>query len=241
MTVLARTRRLTSKLNRYIGNPLEWQSSSKAMLLGVVTGLFYFHYALLASFLVSPGNESVWINSEYLARQIPWFYGFAGFSLLLILGTYITLRIKGDSVLFEYVAAMYFALSLCFFSYHIGTLSLPVGSVMVGAPVVGFIFFNRTAVMLALFVAVGVQMLLSFGAAWQWWPYAPVFAEGTAQLLSPSAFTVFQLYLFTFPHMIFLIVVSYLVLRRWRDREERVRLLSITDPLTGLFNRRSTR
>jgi diguanylate cyclase (GGDEF)-like protein len=30
-----------------------------------------------------------------------------------------------------------------------------------------------------------------------------------------------------------------MVLNRWREREAKVRLLSITDPLTGLFNRRS--
>ncbi|RLT93803.1 GGDEF domain-containing protein [Ketobacter sp.] len=239
MTVFTRTKRFTAKLNRRIGNPLEWQSSSKSMLLGVVTGLLYLHYAFLAEFLLLPGNESVWVDSAYLARQIPWFYGFIGLSVLLIIGTYLMHRLKGDSVLFEYVASLYFALSLSYFSYHIGTLSLPVGSVLVGAPVVGFIFFNRTAVMLALFVSVIIQLVLSFGAAWQLWPYAPIFVEGARQLVAPSAFSVFQLYLFTFPHMIFLIFVSYLVLRRWRDREERVRLLSITDPLTGLFNRRS--
>lgn len=239
MTWFARAKRLTSKLNRRIGNPLEWQSSSKAMLLGVVTGLFYLHYAILAEFLLFPGDESTWINTEYLSRQIPCFYGFVGLSLLLTAGTFLYYRLKGDTVAFEYVAAFYFALSLCYFSYHVGTLSLPVGSVLVGAPVVGFIFFNRTAVMLALFAALIVQLVLSFGAAWQWWPYAPMFVEGVQQLTSPSAFSVFQLYLFTFPHMIFLIVISYMVLRRWRDREERVRLLSITDPLTGLFNRRS--
>ena len=105
MTLYARAKRLTAKLNRRIGNPLEWQSSSKAMLLGVVTGLFYLHYAILAEFLLFPGDENTWINTEYLARQIPCFYGFVGLSLLLTAGTFLYYRFKGDTVAFEYVAA----------------------------------------------------------------------------------------------------------------------------------------
>ncbi len=239
MTVFINTKRLMSRINRRIGNPLEWRSSSKAMLLGVVTGVLYLHYALLAEFMLLQGDDNVWIDHAYLSTQLPFFYGFTLVSLLLITGTYLTSKVKGDSVAYEYVAAMYFGLSLCYFSYHIGTLSLPVGAVLVGAPVVGFIFFNRIAVMAAMSIAVVVQLVLSFGAAWQWWPYAPMFTEGANQLGTPSAYSVFSLYMYTFPHMIFLVVVSYMVLRRWRDREERVRLLSITDPLTGLFNRRS--
>jgi diguanylate cyclase (GGDEF)-like protein len=226
-------------VNRKIGNPLEWESSSKSMLLGAVTGILYLHYALWAEFLLLPGSYNLWIDSDYLKSQVPYFYAFSASSVILILGTFASLRKYGDTVVYEYIAALYFGLSLCYFSYQVGTLSLPVGAVLVGAPVVGFIFFNRIAVMLSLLLSLLVQLILSFGAAWQWWPYAPVFSNGPGMLLAPTAFNVFHLYFYTFPHMVFLIVISYLVLRRWRDREEKVRLLSITDPLTGLFNRRS--
>lgn len=239
MSVINVTRKITRIINRRIGNPLEWQSSSKAMLLGAVTAIFYVHYALWGEFLLLPGNESSQINLEYLSSQLKHFYCLVFTSLVLVVLTFIAHRVRGDSVVYEYFAALYFSLSLCYFSFQIGTLSLPVGAVMVGAPVVGFIFFNRMAIVVAMVLSIMVQIILSFGSAWHWWPYAPMYVEGPQQLLAPSAFTTFQLYMFTFPHMIFLVLVSYLVLRRWRDREEKVRLLSITDPLTGLFNRRS--
>ncbi|MCP5018135.1 MAG: GGDEF domain-containing protein [Ketobacter sp.] len=235
----SRLKAIAVKLNRRIGNPLEWESSSKAMLLGAVTCGLYLHYALWGELLLIQDADNHWIDQAHLASQLRWFYGFSFTSLLLIVGTYLVRQLKGDLVLFEYIASLYFGLSLCYFSYQVGTLSLPVGAVMVGAPVVGFIFFNRAAVMLALILSMLVQLALSFGAAWQWWPYAPMFHNTQGAMLSASPFVVFHMYFYTLPHMVFLITASYLVLRRWRDREEKVRLLSITDPLTGLFNRRS--
>lgn len=239
MSVINITRRITKAANRRIGNPLEWQSSSKAMLLGAVTAILYLHYALWAEFLLLSGNGADHIDLDYLAGELDYFYGFVFASLGLVVATYLAQRSTRDLVAYEYVAALYFGLSLCYFSYQVGTLSLPVGAVMVGAPVVGFIFFNRSAIVLALVLSALVQLILSFGAAWQWWAYAPIYRDGPQLLVAPSAYTTFQMYMFTFPHLVFLVLVSYLVLRRWRDREERVRLLSITDPLTGLFNRRS--
>jgi diguanylate cyclase (GGDEF)-like protein len=116
---------------------------------------------------------------------------------------------------------------------------LPVGAVLVGAPVVGFIFFNRKAVVLALLLSLAIQVILSLGSACNFWGYAPMFDANTEWGNAPTPFKVFQMYFFTLPYMIVLISISYLVLRRWRDREEKVRHLSVTDPLTGLFNRRS--
>lgn len=232
-------RAFTAKLNRRIGNPLEWESSSKAMLLGAVTCGLYLHYALWGELLLIQDSDSRLIDYAYLASQLPWFYGLSCISFLLIVCTHIARRIKGDLVLFEYIASLYFGMSLCYFSFQVGTLSLPVGAVLVGAPVVGFIFFNRVAVMLALSLSLLVQLILSFGSAWQLWAYAPMFNGHMGSMSVPTPFAVFHMYFYTMPHMIFLITISYLVLRRWRDREEKVRLLSITDPLTGLFNRRS--
>ncbi|TNC84041.1 MAG: hypothetical protein CSH49_19945, partial [Alcanivorax sp.] len=178
MSVINITRRITKAANRRIGNPLEWQSSSKAMLLGAVTAILYLHYALWAEFLLLSGNGADHIDLDYLAGELDYFYGFVFASLGLVVATYLAQRSTRDLVAYEYVAALYFGLSLCYFSYQVGTLSLPVGAVMVGAPVVGFIFFNRSAIVLALVLSALVQLILSFGAAWQWWAYAPIYRDG---------------------------------------------------------------
>lgn len=239
MSIISWMLRSTRKVSRIIGNPLEWRSSAKAMLLGAVTAIVYLHYGLWVDLLLSTGNDYDWFDLEYLAEVLPIFYGLSLLSSVLTLVAWYVSRRMGESSLLEYIAALYFALSLCYFSYQIGTMSLPVGAVWVGAPVVGFIFYNRGAVMLAFSLAISIQVLLSFGAAWGWWPYAPVFQERAGLIVAPSAAVIFHLYLYTLPHMFLLLLIAYVVLRRWRNREAKVRLLSITDPLTGLLNRRS--
>ena len=81
MSVINITRKITKAANRRIGNPLEWQSSSKAMLLGAVTAILYLHYALWAEFLLLSGNEADHIDLDYLAGELDYFYGFVFASL----------------------------------------------------------------------------------------------------------------------------------------------------------------
>ena len=78
-------RNFVSRANGYLGNPLEWQSSSKAVLLGAITAIIYLHYALLAEFLLRQGGDSQFIDPAYLVTQVGWFYGFALASLVLSL------------------------------------------------------------------------------------------------------------------------------------------------------------
>lgn len=209
------------------------------MMLGGITCLTYLQYALWAELMLRLSGSAETLDLDYINQQLPYFYLLTFCSLLLSTVPYVLDRLYGDSPWYEYGAVSYYGLSLCYFSFHIGTLSLPVGAVLVGAPVVGFIFFNRRAVALTLVICLLVQVVLSFGSSLQWWGYAPVFKGVTEWSQTPTPFSVFQMYFYTMPHMVLLIAIAYLVLRRWRDREERVRYLSITDPLTGLFNRRS--
>lgn len=231
--------RLIRRINCKIGNPLEWTSCAKAMLLAATTCVLFLHYGMWGEFLLHSEPHSDWIQRDYLGQQIPYVYGFAIASLVLLVGLPFVKKAMGDQVAFEYIATFYFVLSLCYFSYQIGTLTLPVGAVMLGAPIVGFIFYNRLAVGLSMVVGFVVQVVLSSGSAKGWWPYAPMYINTVFTEGKPSMFIVFHYYLYVLPYMVFLIGISYLVLRRWRDREEKVRHLSVTDPLTGLFNRRS--
>lgn len=231
--------RLIRRVNRKIGNPLEWTSCSKAMLLAGVTFLMFLHYAAWAEFLLYSGAASQWINQTYLHSQLPIFYGLSLISLAQLFAFPFFKKAFRDHIGFEYTATLYFAVSLCYFGYQIGTLSMPVGAVLLGAPIVGFILFNRLAVALAMLVALVLLFILSVGAAQGWWAYGPIYSASLFANGQPPLFIVYEFYFYSIPQMVSLIGVSYLVLHRWRDREERVRHLSVTDPLTGLFNRRS--
>jgi len=54
-----------------------------------------------------------------------------------------------------------------------------------------------------------------------------------------SLFWMETMYFFAAPHLIILLLFAYYVLTEWRRREHEIRLLSLTDPLTHLSNRRS--
>ncbi len=78
------------------------------MLLGAVTCGLYLHYALWGELLLIQDADNHWIDQAHLASQLRWFYGFSFTSLLLIVGTYLVRQLKGDLVLFEYIASLYF-------------------------------------------------------------------------------------------------------------------------------------
>src|SRR5690606_25896790 len=144
-----------------------------------------------------------------------------------------------DSVWLEYFAASYYGLSLCYFSYTIGTMTLPTGAALAGTPVVGFILLNRTAVMVALCISLLANIGLSYASALGIIPYAPTIRDAQIVGGDLALFWATMMYLFTAPHIILMIMLSYYLLRRWREREDEVRLLSMTDSLTGVSNRRS--
>ncbi len=224
---------------KYLSNPLEWRSSSKALLVfGVILSL-HVYYALIARYVLGLDHPPSLINIAHVQLILDATLIWIGLSAGLFLVTSILGRKYRDNLLFEYVAASYYCLSLCYFSYHTGTLSLATGAALAGAPVLGFILFHRGAVLVALVIGIVTLTLLSYASAFGYLPYAPVLQRPMAVDGVLSAFWLTLMLAFTVPHLVILTVLAYLVLRRWRQREKQVHLLSMTDSLTGLYNRRS--
>ena len=225
--------------SRRFGNPLEWSSAAKSTLLLALTFLMHGEYTLWAQHLLQHPEYSHLINGPYLQGQLVTFHRVMLLSALLTLFFPVAYRLFGDSEIYELVAANYYGLSHTYFAYLIGTLTLPVGIVLAGGPVLGFIFMNRMAITIAFISSGLVVVVLSCLSAYGNLPYAPA----VQQFMSPEGhiepFWVTNFMLFSIPHLIVLFGLAYLVLRRWREREREVRIMSRIDPLTGLFNRRS--
>ena len=222
-----------------LSNPLEWRSSSKALLVFSIILSLHLYYALIARCVLGLDDPPQLLSIPHVARILDAALVCIGLSASLFLVTSVLGRIYRDTVLFEYIAASYFCLSLCYFSYQTGTLSLATGAALAGAPVLGFILFHRGAVLVALVIGIVTLTLLSYASALGYLPYAPVLRQPMVVDGVLSAFWLTLMLAFTAPHLIILTVLAYLVLRRWRQREREVRLLSMTDSLTGLYNRRS--
>src|SRR5690606_944026 len=121
-----------------LGNPLEWSSTGKATLLFVIAVVMHAQYWWVATYLLSHPDRDILVNVEFLQDALWLFQLFTLLSLLFLVATPLCRRRYGDSRLYEYLATQYYALSLCYFSYVSGALSMPTGVVLAGAPVVGF-------------------------------------------------------------------------------------------------------
>jgi len=225
-------------LRARIGDPFEWSSSAKASLLLGITFLLHTQYVLWAHYLLNvPGHEGL-VNGDFLRGHLDYFHMLLLTSATLLGFMLLLRRSTGEHRWVEYVATHYYGLSLCYFSFHIGTLSLPTGAVITGAPVVGFILFSHGAVLWALFASLSLLAVLSYASAFGFLPYAPAIS-GLTENGQLSLFWLSSMFLFTLPHLVVLTALAYYILNRWRRREEEIRTLSMTDPLTGLYNRRS--
>ena len=222
-----------------IGNPLEWNSAEKAnLLLGIFLILQVMYLALIYS-LIHLDSLRPYANLQQAQRHLPLFQYLLLTSIAVNLVIYAARQRWSDHPLYEHIACQYFAISHIYYGYCVGILSLPVGTVMAGAPVVGFIFFHRTAVALASLVSLTLILSIAFLSTNGTLMYAPLIPSiNTVDNIVPTPVLATYL-LISLPHYFFLFGLAFYVLQRWRKREAEVRYLSRTDSLTGLLNRGS--
>lgn len=233
---------IIQKLIREYGSPLEWDSATKAALLMVMTLIAHTQYILWAYYQISPAapiENLTYVNVAFIEDHknligVIWALTLSLLIILLLIRKYFP---QGE--FYEHLAAQYYGFTLLYFGYIIGTMTIATGVVLAGAPVVGFILFNRRAVVLAFVVSIVGQGVISYATTQEELPYGPLVLNLQMSNGSLSLFWMQTLYFFTAPHLIILSVFAYHVLSLWRRREDEVRLLSLTDPLTSLSNRRS--
>lgn len=146
-------------------------------------------------------------------------------------------RHRPDALWVQHIATQYYTLSLVACSYYVGTMTFSTGVVLLGAPVFGFILLNRTVVWCATAVGTLALVGLTYASAFGWLPYAPAIVppgDDAARL-----WWINSMYLFSAPHVLFILVFADQTLGWWRQREDKIRELSSRDMLTGLHNRRS--
>lgn len=223
------------------GNPLEWDSATKAALLLGVCVAMHTQYITWAYFQVSPfaaENTGYYVNIPFIESQLNQYSGLLFISLVLFLGVFFLRKRYPDKEFFEHLSAQYYGLTLSYCSYLIGNLSIATGVVIAGAPVVGFILFHRRPVFLAFFVSLTAQAYIAYASMQGYVEYAPIINNLSEPDGTISYYWLANIYLFTTPHLLILTAAAYYMLNRWRTREEEVIMLSLTDPLTHLSNRR---
>ncbi|MCG8311908.1 MAG: GGDEF domain-containing protein [Pseudomonadales bacterium] len=229
---------LHQQIVKQLGNPLEWQSHSKASLLLWVFFIEQLAYYAVPAYVLSTGHFSEFYNFDLTRVHLAAFQWLIIGNLFLIAVLKIQHTKNGDRVYYEYIATLYFGLVHVYYGYTIGLMSIATGVVLACAPLVGFIFFHGRAVLWATTTSAACVVILTVLTSANTLPYAPL----TSNLYTDNGnLSVFWLSLYFFyisPHIISMFGIAYYVLYRWREREQEVRYLSNTDPLTGLMNRR---
>jgi len=220
------------------GGPF-WTPVMKQVLagaVGTVQLLMYSGWGLLL--LILPGRDTL-INVAGVQAVVPY----AATLLLSLVGlTLLGLRLNRtvtDSRLYGHLLQHAYSLSLIFFGYLIGMISLPVGIVLVGAPLIGLVFFERAYIYLATISSLVALIALTYASALGWIPYAPILPPGSDIHTSVTPLWLLGFYLFVIPHMVVVVYLADRTFGHWRERGQEVRELSRTDSLTQVHNRRS--
>ena len=158
-----------------VGNPLEWNSAQKASLL---LWMYLFDQVLYQLFIelgMRVPQFIPYLDQEYAAVQRLYFQALILVTVGLLVALHFIQNKCRESVVYEHIACMYFGVTHVYYAYNIGLMSLPVGVVLVGAPVVGFIFVHRMAVAAAFIASLLLIIVLSMASMfWGWntplWP-----------------------------------------------------------------------
>lgn len=229
---------IKTKLSQYVTNPLEWSSSRKA---AVLLWMYIFDQLLYLLFFWAAQNFEVldpWFNQEQLSFHSVFFIWLTGLTIVLLIAAETAPKRHQQNVLYEHVGCLYFGLTHVYYGYCIGLQSIPVGVVLVGAPVVGFILLNRWSVAVAFVSSLLLLFAISAATSAGVIPYAPLAQNLMGADGRLATVWVISYWSLAMPHILFIFALAYHVLQRWRLREQEVTHLSRTDGLTGLVNRR---
>lgn len=224
-------------MRRRLATALEWSAVDKGLVIMAMSIPLYLQYMLWGMYVLSRDDRERLVNVQVAVDTLQLHaLLIASGSAIALAGVLIRKRWP-DLLLFQHVTIQFFAFSLVAASYGIGTVSFCAGIVLLGAPIFGFILLDRLAVWLASGAALVALVALSYASTYGYLPYAPVVVPPTDH--ASRLFWMNSMFFFAAPFLIFITLMADQMLNWWREREERIRLLSRTDALTGLHNRRS--
>jgi diguanylate cyclase (GGDEF)-like protein len=146
-------------------------------------------------------------------------------------------RHRPDLMLFQYVTVAYYAATMAGCGYIVGSTSFAAGIVVLGAPLFGFVLLDRRPVLLGMAIAFGFLVWVSYESAAGRLPYAPIMVPPTTT--ESRLFWLNSTYIMALPHILIILPLVDRALAWWREREATIHIMSRTDMLTGIHNRRS--
>lgn len=215
----------------------EWSGVERAFIPVVLTGLIYLQYFCWGLFVLSRDDSDRFTHSALLWPQAMVLLAImVAAAALSLLGMRLR-RTQPEAIWFQHLSANFYGVCLVWGGYLVGSLSLPAGIVLAGAPIMGFLILERRVMLVAITVAFLNILLFNLAAVGEWLPYAPLLRSPVDT--GSALFWVSSHLFFAMPHLVVNTAICAVVLAQWRRREAQVLALSLTDVLTGVHNRRS--
>jgi diguanylate cyclase (GGDEF)-like protein len=224
-------------LRRKFATVQEWTGVERGCIPIFLTGLIYLQYFFWGLFALGfddtgkmSDHQVLWVQSLVLMTII------TTSALLVIFGLRLNRR-QPEALWFQHLGANFYGLCLVWGGYLVGTLSLPAGVVLAGAPIMGFLILDRRVMAVAIAIAFANILAFNLASAHGLLPYAPMLR--TPGDVESALFWTGSHVFFAAPHLIVNTTICAVLLGQWRRREALVRALSLTDALTQVHNRRS--
>jgi diguanylate cyclase (GGDEF)-like protein len=219
-------------------DPATWTTTDRCLLLAVIFLVTSVLFALCTAASTRDPTTAYAIDrgvADLLQKGvvvIDVLWGCIAAAALLIR------RASPGSRALEHVTLQLIAVSLALAGHYLGLATTPFALAQLGALVVGLLLFRRVAVLAATATCAVLAIALEMASALGVLRYGPLFREIPVTGGRIAPFFHFEMLLLVVVTVGVVLGVFLFMLGRLRDREAHLELLSKTDPLTGLRNRR---
>jgi class 3 adenylate cyclase len=211
-----------------LGNPLSWSVADRCLLVAVAVLPFAaWHTAILYHGLAHP-ETAPYLDHAFIARIAPFVaFAWLGGWIALVLVALLVRRRFPDLLLLETATIQLYCVGGALLTYTAGAYTTNyMGAVGLAGFVVGLILFERRRVIRGAAVFVGITYLSVVAEQFRLIPYAPMMRESPAADGHLNAS-----WLMGFGHLtglteLFGLVLIYLIVTKWREREEKLAVTS---------------
>lgn len=219
-----------------LGQLNAWSLNQKTCLIYMALLIYSVLYAVYHQWLI--GLHSPFVDPAYSGIMVLEQLMLMSITLVLWRLTYQLRHLARAQMALAYLAMMFYSGSLIFQAYQVGLFTFPVGVVLAAGPMFTFTFLPFRVVYAATAAAVSLLVAVCVLVATGRLANAPLFLPGfwTDPAARPLLFG--SMAYFALPHILTLMGLYDLTLRMRQRREQEIHRLSITDALTGLYNRR---
>lgn len=222
-----------------IGGVLTWGSVDKCVLTAALTLPFLGSYLALGHRLRRRPDVVPFLDYAVLEVLLEVLTSVTVAWVALLFAGLVRRRHSKESALLVHATIQLYAVSNAFFIYCVGPYTSPLWLVLLGAGMIGFLIFPRRAVLLGLVTLLALEAGATLAERLDLIPYAPLMA-GQPYSVSGRLAGSWMAYMggVTFGASVIIWALFAYIITRWREQQARFRVLSMTDGLTRITNRR---